>query len=152
MTRKWVSSWVVVVVVTQPLAFAESVTIATVRAASETASEELKSCAVNDLRSQLFRGQRGSGGQGKSARNPDCYISAIRKLKSLIDILASHPETPLDGQCIERLTGTIASIEVKLLRALSTEENLALTIVIKKLRAEIRDGLFEVLNYCEQKK
>jgi hypothetical protein len=150
MTRKWLTSWVAVLIVTGPSALAQSVNIAAIRSAAETASEDLKNCAVDELRSQLFRGQ-GGGGQSKSGRHQECYVSAIQKPKLLIQAWASQPETSQDDQCIQRLTKTISSIEVELLSALSAEGHSVRAVALKNLRDQVRGELFEVLDYCEHK-
>ena len=144
--------YIAVILASVPVVVADSISTATVRAAANVSAEELKSCLIDDVKSQLLRRRDSYERSSQSSRNPDCYIAAIGKPKRLIERLVSQPETSLDAQCVNRLTSTMASIELSLFSFLSVDVPSAQALGVKKLRDQVKNDLTEAIDYCEIKR
>ena len=127
--------------VSTPSAIAQTISIAMIKAATETTSDKLVSCAFDDLRGRLLR---------EKAPESGCYLAAFGGLQHVTrQYVVERKESP-DQACSRRLSGALDDIERQLLDTLNSSSGRGRIDGLRKVAERLRGEFRDVVVLCEK--
>jgi len=148
-----ISVWCVIVFLasSDSLAMSAEVSTSAIRQSARIAGEKFVACAFDEIRGRLGGGRSREDDNGNRPAKLDCYLSAIKEPKDLIQRFVESSDKKMDGGCSRALEIVVQDIEKSMSEALTTDRASERLKSMRKIKGQLGGALMEALDFCESR-